>query len=45
LDCYTAHLHSQQAYLQAFLGEAGLESPFASGRLETVKATLETVLG
>ena len=45
LACYTAHLHSQQAYLQAFLEEAGLESPFASGRLETVKATLETVLG
>lgn len=44
LRCYMEHLNTQEVYLQAFLTSAGLESPFAPGRLDRVKETLETIL-
>ena len=45
LACYTENLTTMQPYFLAFLEEAGLRSPFAPGRLEEVRKTLETVLG
>ena len=45
LACYTENLTTMQPYFLAFLEEAGLKSPFAPGRLEEVRKTLETVLG
>ena len=44
LACYTANLASREAYFLEFLESAGLESPFASGRLESVRKTLEEIL-
>lgn len=44
LQCYTDHLTSREAYFLAFLESAGLQSPFAPGRLEEVRSTLEKVL-
>lgn len=44
LTCFEENLYSAQPYFLAFLEEAGLESPFATGRLLRVRQTLETVL-
>ena len=44
LACFEANLTSSQPYILAFLEEAGLESPFATGRLIQVRHTLETAL-
>lgn len=41
LDCYVQNMTSTQPYIMAFLEEAGLESPFADGRLTKVKQTLQ----
>ena len=38
-------LDSQESWFLAFLEEAGLESPFAAGRLQEVRQTFETVFG
>ena len=39
LKLYQGSLDTQQPYFMAFLEEAGLESPFAPGRLEAVAET------
>ena len=44
LQCLETNLASTQSYLLAFLEEAGLESPFATGRLIRARQTLESVL-
>ena len=44
LALYEQNLASDQAYFLSFLQEAGLESPFATGRLLRVRQTLEQVL-
>lgn len=44
LACLEENLTSTQSYLLAFLEEAGLESPFATGRLARVRQTLERSL-
>ena len=41
LEVYEACLESQDSYLLWFAENYGLESPFAPGRLEQVRATLE----
>ena len=41
---YEQSLVTQQAYFLAFVEEAGLESPFAPGRLEKVRDTFEKAL-
>ena len=41
---YEAHLQSEESYFLSFLESAGLESPFAPGRLREVKATFESAL-
>ena len=38
-------LYTQQYYFQDFLTEAGLESPFAPGRIGKVKETFESLFG
>ena len=45
LALFEKHLTSEQIYFLAFLQEAGLESPFAEGRVKKVRTTLEAVLG
>jgi hypothetical protein len=44
LACLEANLASGQSYFLAFLEEAGLTSPFATGRLAQVRQTLEAAL-
>lgn len=44
LQCYAENMTSTQPYLLAFLEEAGLQSPFADGRLTQVKQTLDEFL-
>jgi hypothetical protein len=44
LACLETSLTSSQPYILAFLEEAGLESPFTTGRLIRVRQTLETAL-
>ncbi len=44
LACLQTNLASGQIYFQAFLEEASLESPFATGRLSRVRQTLENIL-
>ena len=44
LKCFEAHLDTQDQYFLEFLQNAGLESPFAPGRLEEVRQTLENAL-
>lgn len=44
LALYQRSLDTQQPYFLAFLEEAGLESPFAPGRLEEVTETFRSVL-
>ena len=41
---YQKELDTEQTYFLAFLQDAGLESPFASGRVAEVRKTLEKVL-
>lgn len=43
LALYEQNLDTQQSYFLAFLQEAGLESPFAPGRLETVAETFRKI--
>ena len=45
LALYEEHLTSQEAYFLAFVESAGLESPFAKGRIQAVKATFEDIFG
>lgn len=45
LACLEVNLDTQEYYFLSFLENAGLESPFAEGRLEAVKATFEEILG
>lgn len=45
LDCYVRNMTSSQAYFLAFVEEAGLESPFAVGRMSQVKQTITQILG
>ena len=42
---YQQQLDTEQTYFLAFLQEAGLENPFATGRVKKIKATLDEVLG
>ncbi len=42
--CLKSSLGTMQPYFLAFLEEAGLESPFAVGRIQTVKETLQSIL-
>ncbi len=44
LSCYKQSLGTMQPYFLAFLQEAGLESPFADGRIEQVKETFQEML-
>ena len=44
LACLNENLDVQEPYFLAFLEQAGLESPFAPGRLREVKATFESAL-
>ena len=44
LACLTGNLASGQPYFLTFMEEAGLESPFATGRLLRVKQMLEQIL-
>lgn len=44
LACFTENLQVSQPYFLAFLEEAGLESPFADGRLTRVRQTLEAIM-
>ena len=44
LQIFTQSLATEQEYFLAFLEEAGLDSPFAKGRLETVCQTFSQVL-
>lgn len=43
LKLYLENLDTQQNYFLAFLQEAGLESPFAPGRLEAVAETFQAI--
>ncbi len=45
LDCLVNNLDTQHSGIQAFVTEAGLTSPFASGWLQQVKSTLQSALG
>ncbi len=45
LKIFEQSLTTEQAYFLAFLEEAGLDSPFAEGRIETVRQTLTQILG
>ena len=44
LACYQENLDTESSYFLEFLEEAGLESPFEEGRVETVRKTLEDCL-
>lgn len=44
LSCYTAHLDTKEDQLLNFLAQAGLESPFAPGRMEDVRKIFEDTL-
>ena len=44
LALYEKELATQQTEFLAFLKEAGLESPFAAGRLQKVKITFQQIL-
>ena len=45
LAAMEANLATEEAYFLAFLESAELESPFAEGRLDSIRATFEEVLG
>ena len=40
-----AHLATEEYYFLSFLDSAGLQSPFAPGRLQTVRKLFEEILG
>ncbi len=44
LSCLQANLTTREPYFLAFLQQAGLESPFANGRIRSVKETLQRSL-
>lgn len=44
LGLYEENLATQESYFMTFLETAGLESPFAEGRIEEVRRTFEEVL-
>ena len=44
LACLQANLTTREPYFLAFLQQAGLESPFANGRIRSVKETLQKTL-
>ena len=44
LQLFENNLDSQEAYFLAFLEDAGLESPFAEGRIQKVRELFESVL-
>ena len=44
LELYDKELTTEQTYFLSFLEEAGLESPFAKGRVAQIRKTLEGVL-
>lgn len=44
LEIYMQHLGTEQEYFLPFLEEAGLDSPFQKGRIQTVRQTLEDAL-
>lgn len=44
LKIFEESLATEQGYFLAFLEEAGLDSPFTPGRMETVKQTLSQIL-
>ena len=44
LACFEENLGTEEYYFLSFLDSAGLESPFAPGRLEEVKKTFEEIL-
>lgn len=43
LECFVKNMTSNQPYILAFLTEAGLQSPFADGRLTQVKDTFSKI--
>jgi hypothetical protein len=43
LAIFEENLTTEEYYLHSFLESAGLESPFAEGRLKTVRETFETI--
>lgn len=45
LACYEVNLDTQEYYFLSFLESAGLESPFAEGRIQSVRETFEEILG
>ena len=45
LACYVDNLATEEVYFLSFLQHANLESPFADGRINTVKKTFEAILG
>ena len=44
LQCFQDNLDNEETYFLAFLESAGLESPFAEGRLDEVAQTFQSVL-
>ena len=44
LELYEQNLTTEESYFLAFLDSAGLQSPFESGRISSVKAVFESVL-
>ena len=45
LALYEQNLTTEESFFLAFLDSAGLESPFKAGRISSVKAVFESVLG
>ena len=45
LACFEENLTTGEYYFLSFLDTAGLESPFAPGRIQEVRATFEDILG
>lgn len=45
LACFEENLTTAEYYFLSFLNTAGLESPFAEGRIQEVRATFEEILG
>lgn len=44
LEVYRECLYSEESYIMSFAEEYGLESPFAEGRVQSVRKTLEELL-
>lgn len=45
LACFEVNLDTWEYYFLSFLDSAGLESPFATGRIQSVRQTFEDILG